>query len=103
MASAQLWRLIDMTPQLASDFVLGGPVNYKLPVYVVREEFEERVFREILNKNYVSIIGSRQVGKTSLLQRIQTLVEEKYDQASALIDLSTINEPNVEFRIWAAE
>ena len=92
-----------MTPQPASGFVLGGPVSFKLPVYVVREEFEERVFREILNKNYVSIIGSRQVGKTSLLQRIQVLVEERYDQASALIDLSTINEPNVEFRIWAAE
>lgn len=84
-------------------FVLGGPVKTSSPFYVTRNHFEEQVLRETLNKNYVSIIGSRQVGKTSMLQRIQQVMESSYDYAAALIDMSTFNEPNIEFRYWANE
>lgn len=81
-------------------FVHGGPVKFDSPVYIVRKK-DELALRSIRSKEFVSIIGPRQVGKTSLLQRIQAVVETNYDYASTLIDLSTINDPNFEFSEWA--
>ena len=81
-------------------FVRGGPVKFDSSVYIVREK-EESVLRAIQHKEFVSIVGPRQVGKTSLLQKIQAIVESNYDYASALIDLSAINDPNLEFKEWA--
>jgi hypothetical protein len=103
LARVQARERRTMSEQQEASFVLGGPVDFHSPLYVERKGFEERVMREILNKNYVSIIGSRQVGKTSLLLRIQSEVEDQKDYASAVIDLSTINQPNVEFTNWASE
>ena len=56
----------------------------------------------LLSARLPSPIGSRQIGKTSLLQKIQAIVESSYGWASALIDLSTINDPAADLKAWAA-
>ena len=88
--------------QRDTTFITGGPVPNDSPVYVTRE-IENDVFTAIQQKKYVTIIGSRQVGKSSLLQRIQSIAELKYDYASALVDLSTFNYADINLATWAKE
>jgi predicted nucleotide-binding protein len=83
-----------------SPFVCGGPVRLDSEVYISRE-VEMEAFNAIQNKDYISIFGPRQIGKTSFLHRIQALVESKYNHATALIDLSSINDPDVTFKEWS--
>jgi hypothetical protein len=83
-----------------SPFVCGGPVGLDAETYIVRG-IETDAYTAIQKKNYISIFGSRQVGKTSLLHRLQDRVERQYDYATALIDLSSINDPNISFRDWS--
>lgn len=83
-------------------FVTGGTVHHGSRFYVARE-VEEEVFDALRAKRYVTLVGSRQIGKTSLLQKIQAVVEPSYDWASALIDLSTINDPAANLKSWAGQ
>ncbi len=90
-----------MSEPLDDPFVTGGTVHHGSRFYVTRS-FEGEVFEALRARRYVTLVGSRQVGKTSLLQKIQAIVESSYGWASALIDLSTINDPEADLAAWAA-
>lgn len=83
-----------------SSFVCGGPVPFDSEVYIIRQEQELAAFNAINNKNYISIVGPRQVGKTSFLQKIQTTVEIEKNYATAYLDLSAINDSTINFKKW---
>ncbi len=86
---------------MSVSFVTGGPVRHDSPFYVTRD-FEDKVFETVRSHQYLTLVGSRQVGKTSLLQKIQATVEEHYGYASALIDLSTFNDDAAGWRDWVS-
>lgn len=85
-----------------SPFICGGPVSLDSKVYVTRD-IESDAFNAIQSKDFISIFGPRQVGKTSLLIRIQAFVESQYNYATAFVDLSSINDPDIPFKEWARQ
>lgn len=87
-------------PMHLSSFVVGGSVSHNAPSYVTRA-IESRILNAILREESVTIIGSRQVGKTSLLLKIQQLSERHYPVA--YVDLSTINDDTADEAVWASD
>ena len=85
-----------------SPFVCGGPVGIGSSVYVTRAA-DTNAINATQKKEYISIFGPRQVGKTSLLHQIQASVESQYNYATAIIDLSSINDPSINFREWSRQ
>lgn len=81
------------------EFKVGGPVNYLSSVYVERK-IEKKIFRAIQRRQFVTIVGSRQVGKTSLLQKIHAIATQQ-GHATVLIDMSTINPNDITFDRWS--
>ncbi len=68
----------------------GGALDFKRHVYVVRSDVENRVFDLLLRSEYTNVVSARQVGKTSLMNRIGDRLEKngcrvaKIDLASEL-------------------
>lgn len=85
------------------NFVRGGPIQYDSPVYITRQDDEKKAFEALVSKKDVSIIGSRQIGKTSLLHKMQAQVATNYGHATAYLDLSILNVPDVDVELWAHE
>ena len=83
---------------MALEFKVGGPVAHNSKVYIERK-IESKVFRAVNKKEFVTIVAPRQVGKTSLLQKIQALKSQQ-GHATALIDMSTMNPRNTNFERW---
>lgn len=83
-------------------FVTNGTVPHNASVYVTRAA-EQQVFSNVKLGKYVTILGSRQVGKTSLLHRIRHVAQKDWNYASVLLDLSTFNEANLDLATWLSE
>lgn len=83
-------------------FITGGPVRFDSPFYIQRS-IEKHAFDSLVANKYVTLIGPRQFGKTSLLQRIQAIFEQEYNYAAAWIDLSTFNYQSNDPGIWLSE
>ena len=90
-----------MSESSGDTFVTGGTVHHGSRFYITRS-VEDEIFAALRAPRYVTLVGSRQIGKTSLLQKIQAIVEPSYGWASALIDLSTINDPAADLKGWVA-
>ena len=69
-------------------FVDSGPVDCDSPAYISRQTDEE-AFQTVLRKKYLSIVAPRQMGKTSLLQKMQQVLEREKGYAVVYLDLST--------------
>jgi len=70
----------------------SGPVPVETDLYVKRV-FEEEVFRSILKRDWVVLLGPRQHGKTSALIRIKLDLEESGFRV-ALVDLQSQPPPS---------
>ena len=88
-----------MTFSSFQGYITGGPVKCDDPCYIIRKK-EKKIFQAIQNQNFVSIVGPRQIGKTSLLHKIQSICMKDYGYACISIDLSTINNPDYDWRTW---
>lgn len=84
-----------------SPFVVGGAVPHDSPTYVIRAEIEIDIANALQIPTYVSIVGPRQIGKTSLLHKIATSVRREYGQAAAVIDMSVFNDPQIDWQTWS--
>lgn len=82
------------------EYQVGGPINYKEDCYIERT-MERRVLRQVDRKKFVTIVSPRQVGKTSLLQKIQA-IKAQQGHATALIDMSTMNPRKSTFENWSS-
>lgn len=81
-------------------FVMGGPVSPKSPTYVIRKE-EMRTLKALQDRTYVSVVGPRQVGKTSFLHRIRSIYEFNFGYACVILDLSTLNDKSLNWEQWS--
>jgi hypothetical protein len=83
-------------------FITSGTVPHNSPVYITRKE-ELVVFRYLKTNQYVTILGARQTGKTTLLHRIHRAVQSEWGYASALVDLSSFNSADLTMPEWMSE
>jgi hypothetical protein len=82
-------------------FVTEGPVPIDSPVYVTRDD-DSKAFAEIRRNRYLTIVAPRQTGKTSMLRRIQDVVEREYGKAVAYLDLMQFDRGSLAWRDWIA-
>jgi len=83
-------------------FVTQGPVSYKLPVYISRET-DDKAFKAIANAEYLTVFGPRQMGKTSLLQKLQMQLREEqtgYGFATTFLDFMEFNMNGIDWETW---
>ena len=83
-------------------FVTGGPVPLNSPTYIVRDT-DEQAYEAVRNKDYLTIVAPRQMGKTSLLHRVQDIAENQYGYATAYLDMSVFNEEGARWITWAQQ
>ncbi len=83
-------------------FVTGGPVQHDGPVYVSRDS-DTTAFRVLQQQRYLTIIAPRQMGKTSLLLRIQSEFEKSFEYATIYLDLSPFNRVEATWQSWSQE
>ncbi|MEM9558600.1 MAG: TIR domain-containing protein [Acidobacteriota bacterium] len=85
-------------------FVAGGSLAPESPVYVERRRLDRTVRRLMFKeKRSVTLYGPRQVGKTSLLRRIENQARSDYGYATTRIDLSTLNDDSIPADRWCLE
>lgn len=76
-----------MSESTPLEFVAGGALRYDHPTYIERK-IERDIFRDLDRRRDVTIIGPRQVGKTSLLFKIQAIRSKSHPVL--WVDLSSI-------------
>ena len=64
----------------------GGTLNPSRHIYIERSE-DKQILRLLLNREYVNVLSSRQMGKSSLIMRIIPELH-KHDIYTAIIDLA---------------
>lgn len=55
---------------------VGGGVDPELQLYIVRDDYDERLFQLLSEGEYANVLSSRQMGKTSLLNRTRARLRE---------------------------
>lgn len=92
-------------------FITGGLVPHNSQVYIQRRKrlkkhrtIEQETLAAIVNQRQdVTIIGPRQVGKTSLLDWLSATTNSRYGYATVWIDLSPLNIPDINESVWVKE
>ena len=87
---------------VTNPFKPRGTVPFSSPVYITRTE-ERSIFDKINKKEWVTIVGSRQTGKTTLMHRIQGHYQSERGFATSLLDLSTFNNSELSTVEWLEE
>src|SRR5437868_1261301 len=73
---------------MSSFFQAGGTVNSASACYIARA-CDRQALETIFSRRYLVVLGPRQVGKTSLLFKLQTTLARRAIP-SAIVDLSII-------------
>lgn len=75
---------------VSSFFQAGGTVSSTSACYITRA-CDERALETIFSRRYLTILGPRQVGKTSLLFKLQAILNHR-SIPCAVVDLSTLHD-----------